>query len=227
MATDTIKPPQGFVLDPPDGFVLDTPEMPTPVPPLTPQPTAKPSRLAEFGGEFKRIPWHQYVPFTGTTVSALETLDLHKATKRVEGLDYTKGWKGELQRESDEQRITDYFTELERQSQLGFGGKVARGVSMLPAWMGEFLLTGGLYSLGKKGAAALGGKALTQWVAGSALRTTAGAPQRVTEALLKRRIMEQPESWATSVAKGWGEVFIEMASEEAGAGITKILKKGI
>jgi len=131
-----------------------------------------------------------------------------------------------------------------------FAAKVFEGLSYLPAWMIEFSLTGGLNQIGSETAKDLalrtlqgyasttGGRAVLKaagWTGGAITRATLGMPHRVTEQILERRISEvrltddpdnpvafpvAPESWATSIAKGWGHVVIEVASEQAGEGLT-------
>ncbi|HUU94058.1 MAG TPA: PLxRFG domain-containing protein [Phycisphaerae bacterium] len=130
-----------------------------------------------------------------------------------------------------------------------FAAKVFEGLSYLPAWMIEFSLTGGLNQLGSETAKGLavrtlqgyagttGGRAVLKgagWTGGAITRATLGMPHRVIEQILDRRISEirltddpdnpvaipvAPESWATSLAKGWGSVVIEVASEQAGEGL--------
>jgi hypothetical protein len=144
-------------------------------------------------------------------------------------------------RQDDVRLVNDYFERKAEEAKRGmkFGAKVLTGASELPGWMGEFLLTGGLKAVGSAGAKRAGTKMLGRWAktkagqvalktagwgAGAGARTF-GMPHRIAESTLNRRLTEDNENWATSIAKGWGDVFIEAASEEAGGTITKGLSK--
>lgn len=128
-----------------------------------------------------------------------------------------------------------------------FAAAVFDGVSYLPSWMIEFALTGGLAKLGSETAKEIGLKTLqgyakttagravlktAGWTGGALTRTTLGMPQRIGEEILARRIPSitvgpdgelsigvAPESWATSIAKGWGAAVIESASETSGGAV--------
>jgi len=131
-----------------------------------------------------------------------------------------------------------------------FSAKVFDGASYLPGWMIEFFLTGGLSKIGNETARQIALKTLqgyaktkggqitlraAGWVGGAITRASLGLSHRVIEQTFEHRIPKQmhfgpnnnliidiePDSWATSVLKGWGDVVIEAASEEAGATITK------
>lgn len=131
-----------------------------------------------------------------------------------------------------------------------FFAKVFDGVSYLPGWMIEFFLTGGLSKLGNETArqiviTTLRGYTKTKagqiilrasgWTGGAITRASLGLSHRVMEQTFQHRIPKQmhfgpdgnliidiePDSWATSILKGWGDTVIEAASEEAGATITK------
>jgi len=140
-------------------------------------------------------------------------------------------------RQSDIDFLDRFFEEqANRQKQgLTFMGKVGAASSEMPKWMIEFMATGGLNLLASNAAKRFVGKRIKSElvkraagvVAGAAARTTVGLPHSVAESILMRRISEDSENWATSVAKGWGSVFIEALSEESGAAITGILSKGI
>lgn len=55
------------------------------------------------------------------------------------------------QKEKDEDRIIDYFMKIEEERYRGFttGGKIGSAMTHLPAFVGEFIVSGGLISLGK------------------------------------------------------------------------------
>jgi hypothetical protein len=200
----------------------------------------------------------QYVPMVGGVIGTTENLLYLDAANRLsEDYDYSKplhperlmpGALGRLPasyttREKDIKLIEDLLLRTQKQQERGysFGGKVAKGVLVLPTWMIEFALTGGLAKLGSKAAQEAGEKLLKDyaktraghlalrtagWTGGAITRTTLGLLPRVTEKAAERQVGVQilglePESWATSVAKGWGGVFVEAASEEAGETLTK------
>jgi len=135
----------------------------------------------------------------------------------------------ESARQDDIDGVTGYITAMAKREERGynFWGRVGQGLSVLPAWMFEFSLTGGLYRSGSAPVKKLLQKHAKSklfaktggWIAGSAVRTTIGMPQRVF-ANTMRRSLNEDEGWATSIALGWGETFIEAASEEAGKTIT-------
>lgn len=131
-----------------------------------------------------------------------------------------------------------------------FLAKVFDGASYLPGWMIEFFLTGGLSKLGNETARQIVIKTLrgytktkagqtilraSGWTGGAITRASLGLTHRVIEGTFEHRIPKQmhfgpdgnliidiePDSWATSILKGWGDTVIEAASEEAGATITK------
>jgi hypothetical protein len=155
----------------------------------------------------------------------------------------------ELKRQDTElvERYLQEQEELDRRG-LTFWAQVGKGVSVLPAWMSEFALTGGLASLGKTAAKEAGVRLLRKqaesrigklalraagWSGGAITRATLGMPHRVTEEILDRRLAGEislddegkirievnPESWGTSIAKGWGETVISAATESAGGAI--------
>ena len=172
---------------------------------------------AEAEREKRRLDWEYGKPGLVPTMSRQEYLDRRKAIT------------AESARQDDIDGVRGYINVMAEREERGynFWGRVGQGLSVLPAWMFEFALTGGLYRTGSapikkllqrhaksKLLAKTGG-----WIAGSAVRTTIGMPQRVF-ANTMRRSLNQDEGWATAIAKGWGETFIEAASEEAGKTIT-------
>ncbi len=210
------------------------------------------------------------VPITGAISSVAVMIGAMQSAKRLNSdFDYSKPITVEQQqrqadrgiwslsprvfqeffhnKEADIQLVEDYVERITRDRT--FGGKVAAGVSMLPTWMVEFALTGGVASFGKeatkKGMVKLmqnyaktkvGANALrlAGWTGGAITRTTLGLPAQVVKGATERQLqvtlgMKQEEGWATSFAKAWGDVVIESASEEAGVAITgfggKLLNK--
>jgi len=149
---------------------------------------------------------------------------------RGEYLKRCKGITAASAKQMDAGGIEGYITAMAEREERGYSipGRIGQGVSVLPAWMFEFAITGGLYRSGSAPVKKLLKKHIKSkllartggWLTGSAVRTTAGMPQRVF-ANTMRRSLDNDEGWATAIAKGWGETFIEAASEEAGQTITK------
>ncbi len=203
------------------------------------------------------------VPITGAILSVAEMIDAMQAAKRLNSeFDYSKPVTIEQQqaaadrgiwslsptakqeffhnKDIDIKMVEDYVERVTRDRT--FFGKVAAGVSVLPTWMVEFAMTGGVAAFGKEatkkgmlkvmqnyaktkvGANAL---RLAGWTGGAITRATLGLPAQVTKSATERQLqvtlgMRQDEGWATSFTKAWGDVVIESASEEAGKAITDI-----
>jgi len=159
-------------------------------------------------------------------------------------------------KQQDEKFITDWLLRQQEIAERGqtFATKVFDGVSYLPAWMIEFMLTGGLAQIGNKTAQNIGVKLLRSysktkagrlalrtmgWAGGAITRASLGLQHRVLNEIMQRRLDNTirlgpnneieftvpKEGWAASIAKGWGAVVIEAASETAGGTITKGLNK--
>lgn len=151
--------------------------------------------------------------------------------------------------------LTTYFEEQDKRSQRGYTtlGKVGQMTSAMPAYMIEFMATGGLKKLGseaaKRGATALlrkqatttAGKAAiatSGFAAGAALRA-AGMPHRAANAILKRQVPQDIqilddgttkitgsiEKPFTSIWRGLADHYIEIASEQAGEFIGPLANK--
>jgi len=195
--------------------------------------------------EAARQDWATKLPFS--PIGAMDTMRVFMAMKRldeenyelysareaqyVSPFGYTRYITPENLRDEDSKILTQYIekiTERERRGYSGWGWAGAVG-SQMPAWMIEFFLTGGLKKVGSEPAKAFIRKHLKSrmaagiagWVSGATVRTTLGMPHRTVEAVLRRRLTDDPENWATSISLGWGEVFIEALSEEAGATMVK------
>ena len=145
----------------------------------------------------------------------------------------------ELSKKTDEAIIGEAFKKANEE--FTFGGKVAKGISILPTWMLEFAATGGLASLGDDVARKAGEKVLGRYVktkagkialktagltAGAVVRSSTGLIPRVVEKATDRQALVEiglkgEEGWATSFAKAWGDTAIESFSEETGGAITK------
>jgi hypothetical protein len=125
--------------------------------------------------------------------------------------------------------------------------KVFLGVSYLPSWMIEFMVTGGLAKLGSETAQEIGVRTLqgyaktaggrtalkaAGWTGAQITRATLGMPHRLGEEILQRRVQSlnladgaiiqvQPETWATSILKGYAKHLIEVGTESTGGPMTK------
>lgn len=126
-----------------------------------------------------------------------------------------------------------------------YGSKAFEGLIHLPKWMIEFMLTGGLAKMGSVRAQNMATKILSSyvhspggrvtlkaagWTGGAITRASLGLTHRVAEETMKRKLPKQVKfgnndeftieteggNWASSILKGWGDVVIEAASEEAG-----------
>ncbi|GEM_PF-2331664 len=141
--------------------------------------------------------------------------------------------------EKDLERVSRYIDYVTKDRT--FMGKVAQGASVLPTWMLEFAMSGGMAKVGstatkatmlkllQKHATTKAGQAALRaagWTGGAITRASIGLAPRVAEKTATRQLeaeagFRQPENWATSFAKAWGDTVIESASEEAGGAITK------
>lgn len=177
--------------------------------------------------------------------------DTDRATKALGGSFggismFKPQWTPERQREQDVQVVTDFLREQNERAERGYTtmGRVGQITSEMPAFVTEFLMTGGLATLGKTGGKKLAVKALRKhasttagkaaiatsgFAAGAGLRA-AGMPHRAANAILRRQapqhidvrddgqvIIEGPvEDTFTSIWKGLADHYIEIASEQAG-----------
>ena len=203
------------------------------------------------------------IPITGALFGIYEMVDVMKAVRRLgdEDFDYSKpfiqkpsfgqemgllaGFQTPAQKqpiyftkEGDTKIVEDYIERVTKDRT--FGGKVAAGISILPTWMVEFAMTGGLAGLGKESTknamvkmlgkyskTKIGNAAMRTagWTGGAVTRATLGLSPRIVEKAAERQAqarigLREQEGWASSFAKAWGDVIIEAASEEAGVAIT-------
>ncbi len=161
--------------------------------------------------------------------------------------------EGMRQKAIDEKILGDFFLRQEQMSRLSLGGKIAEGVSALPAFMIEFLLTGGAANIGNKFAREAaeslterlikrqGVRTVTHKVigaAGGAVTRTAAMQNRVLASTFRNLtpgiqvtqegeilLAENPNSIAMAALKGFGDVFIENLSEVSGPGIAALAAK--
>jgi len=178
---------------------------------------------------------------TASEISSLERLQLGVKNDPTTPLSL----RGEQDKERDVRVLTEYFEDLAEKEKRGYSlwGKVGAITSAMPAFMVEFLATGGIKALGSKVAREMGEKILKEsakkgigkailktgmFAAGAGARAMA-MPHRGVEAILKRRlpkgmdiqngelILTGPsESMWTSLWKGMADHYIEIASEELG-----------
>ena len=162
-------------------------------------------------------------------------------------------WDPEAERRKDLAMVESYLLEQQEVAERGqtWGAKVFDGASYLPAWMIEFALTGGLAQLGSHGAKEIGLKTLqgyaktkagravlsaAGWTGGVITRASLGMPHRLADQILDQRVRGltldggqvidvNPDSWATSILKGFGSHLIEVGSETAGEAIAAGAKR--
>jgi len=184
--------------------------------------------------------YSRYSP-TASEISALERVELGIKNKP----DTSLSPLGKKDQQRDIKVLTEYFEDMAEKEKRGYSlwGKVGAITSAMPAFMIEFLSTGGIKALGSKVAREMGEKVLKEsakkGVGKIALKTVgfaagAGAralamPHRGAEAILKRRLPtgmdvqngeliltgSEENRW-TSLWKGMADHYIEIASEEAG-----------
>ncbi|MHC4121927.1 MAG: hypothetical protein ACYSSI_00005, partial [Planctomycetota bacterium] len=204
------------------------------------------------------------VPLIGPVAPLAEHIDIMNAAKRItSNYDYTKTVSIDEQsrglitvtprmlqpythnKEVDIRLIEEYIDDISQNRT--FLGDVAAGISVLPTWMLEFAMTGGLANIGKESSKKaiiklLGKHTKTKagqialravgWTGGAITRTTLGLPGRVAAQAVERQLqvkigLQEQEGWATSFLFAWGDVVIESASEEAGQAITSFGGKAL
>lgn len=210
------------------------------------------------------------LPIIGEVVKASRHLQVLGASQRLQrGYDYTvpispetmmpgvMGMKPALYttREQDIQDVENYLIRLEEEYTTA--GQAGRIMSEMPAFVIDFLITGGAFKAGMTGGKVASAALLRRYAAttaGKAVIATAGVavgvglkstamPTRAVNAILRRQAPEhidvKPDGvvdivgpvekpW-TSVYKGLGDHYIEIASEMAGEfiapGISKYIRK--
>ncbi len=208
------------------------------------------------------------LPVLGQAIKGAKYIRVVGATQRLQqGWDYSTpispetmmpgamGMKPALYatKESDIRDVEDYLIDLERQYSMA--GKAGRIISEMPAFVVDFMLTGGLQATGSAAGKAVIGKLLGRYAtttagraviaaggfsAGAALRAT-GMPTRAVNAIISRQapqdididdegnvtIVGPVEKPFTSVYKGLLDHYIEIASEQAGEFIAPGISKYI
>lgn len=208
------------------------------------------------------------LPVLGQAIKGAKFLRVIGATKRLQqDYDYSKpispeammpgamGMKPALyaSKQSDIKDVEDYLIDLERQySTVGKAGQI---ISEMPAFVIDFMLTGGLQATGSAAAKTAIGKLLGRYATttagraaiaaggfstGAALRSV-GMPTRAANAIIRRQapqdididdagnvtIVGPVEKPWTSVYKGLADHYIEIASEQAGEFIAPGISKYI
>lgn len=220
--------------------------------------------------------------FPFSPIAALETADVVFSAKRLQenlyekppifhpagrvaGMEQWRGfgyvppeipeWAPEAQRKQDTRVVEEYFEEVDKRQRENYTtmGKVGQITSAMPAFMVEFILTGGLKAVGTETAKRAGRRMLGKYAstaAGKAALATggfavgtaaraAGMPHRAADAILKRQVPQDiqisgdgdvkiigpVESPITSLWKGLADHWIEVASEEAGEVIAPFVSK--
>lgn len=241
----------------------------------------RPQRLDElddragFVETFFRDPEYK-IPFGGFAAKAIDEFKVIGAVKRLQEKEYEPEFLQRIDpfrafdyeklpeflrpktieelKQQDIELVEDY-TEWLAEQDRGYTtmGQVGRILSEMPAFMIEFLATGGMAAFGKglakKGAAKLLGKYATTkagkaaiatggFVVGTAARA-AGMPHRAAEAVLSRqlpqdvqikddgtiRVIGPIEQPMTSLWKGLADHYIEIASEQAGEYLAPTLNR--
>ena len=151
--------------------------------------------------------------------------------------------------------IEDWITEEDKRQRRGYTtmGRVGQITSAMPAFVFEFISTGGLKKLGTEAAKKAGSRMLGKYASttagkaaiatgGFAVGTAArasGMPHRAAESILKRQVPQDiqisddgevkitgpVEAPMTSLWKGLADHWIEVASEEAGEVIAPFVSK--
>jgi len=179
-------------------------------------------------------------PFAGAAFSAVEIANIDSAFKAI---------KAGTANGSDYRGAAAFLVRAEEAKQQGFGRQVAEIVAQLPGFAAEFTATGGVFSGVKAateaklvsllgtGLLAKGAAAGASFGAG-ALAQTAANPQRIAESFARRfadqyglhKLDEQNvmvalsrpgDDFVPAMAKAFGDVAIELASERAGSAFTK------
>lgn len=183
----------------------------------------------------------------------IEAGKLYKATQRYQLDDYPRSEEGWQQRLEDQEHIVDYLTEQAERAERGLTvpAKVGTVVFDMLPFMVEFLATGGLASLGKAGAKKSILKLARKYVSNRTARTVAGigstmvsagirtslTPQHIAEKYFENQLPQMQldensrlvmgdteQAPATALYKAVGDHFIELLSEESGAGLAKMAK---
>jgi hypothetical protein len=116
------------------------------------------------------------LPVAGGVIEAADTADMLLAAKRIES--------GEAS-PRDFKLVGDYLVQGEREGEKSWGRRVTDVVSALPGFAMEFGLTGGAYSVGRKGAEKVAGKVLGKAAESAAGKVAAAVGSRAAGVALQ------------------------------------------
>jgi len=207
-----------------------------------------------FMEQWSREDGTEKIPFWGGVEGAYKGFVVLNAVNRIKRNEY----KEPTVQSEDYRKVNEFILRAEEERIRGFsiGGNVTRGISNLPAFMLEFMATGGLAAIGKKAVKTVIGKGITTVAksktlsfaagvagvaTGAALRTTVGMPQNVLDRYTDRQVAsnieltpkglqiakETKEAPVTSFFKAWGDVAIENFSEASGMYFGRYIAKPI
>ena len=147
-----------------------------------------------------------YIPFVGGAVEALDLTDVYLMAERI---------KDGTGTEDDEHELMDWWLDQQVRATRGtsWGGKVGEIASQLPAFAGEFVLTGGAFTAGRK----VGVKAARKLIS-SAVEST--AKKRSTQLFAKRALRKTAGETAGGVAGAVSQATIGGALTSRWAGDT-------
>lgn len=202
-----------------------------------------------FFEQWNRLDKTEMLPFTGTAESAYKSFSLLNSVNRIKQDKYSDP----LLKEKDIEKVSNFLIKQEEERIRGLttAAKIESGITQLPAFMVEFLATGGAAAIGKtasrKGLKLALQAGVERNIARMATRAagsvgvaglrTAAMPQRIAENLAERRLQaaleltkdkgvqiadEAKEKPITSFYKAIGDVMIENWSEETGEVLGKM-----
>lgn len=189
------------------------------------------------------------IPFVSGALEVKKSVDLIAIARKQE--------RGEKLTKEETEKMYLYLLEQVEAQHRGssFWGKVGEGLTHMPAFAGEFFLTGGVYSLGKtaatKAVTKLAGEItkeqVKKYIAKNVAEVAVGAAARslvlsnTYANIAKRRLeidtaklkdgtgelslKESKESLGESIGKGMLDGYIESVSEQSGAGFNYVLSK--
>lgn len=200
--------------------------------------------------------YRKKLPFVGSLFTIAEVVDLKGSIDRL-GLIQTKEQQEantpqqKIIRQQDVQLVSNYLLQLQNNMDRTIGANVYDGATAMPAYMIEFIATGGLANIGSGATKAAAKKILGKWaktqtakIALKGLELTSNAfirtialPQRVVADAAQRTLprnfqltdegikkVNSGDTWNIALAKGFGSVFAENFGEVSGESLTRIGK---
>lgn len=221
----------------------------------TPEQVAEWQKRGQIGfmEQWAREDGTEKIPFWGGIEGAYKGFSTLNAVNRIKKGEY----KDPNLQQEDYKKVNEFLLRSEEERIRGFsiGGNVTRGLANMPAFMIEFIATGGLASIGKMAVRKAVGSSVrtiaknevlsfaTRLAGGAAgaVARTAGMPQRVLDGYTERQMTanveltpkgltiakEVKEAPVTSFFKSWGDVAIENYSEAAGQYFGRYVAKPI